>query len=126
MRSVDASLLVAALAGGPGGAAAEAFIRTEGPVWISQVVLAEAVRVLEGGYGRTRDQLGLALERLLDNRDLVVDEPGSARAALALYRQGLDFEDALALETARRAGHLPMATLRTALGGVAGAFIPGA
>lgn len=126
MRSVDASLLVAALAGGPGAPAAEAFIRGEGPVWISLVVLAETVRVLEGGYGCGRDHLAAALERILDNRDLVVEDPAVALAALERFKEGVDFEDALALEAARRAGHLPMATLRGTLGGVAGAFVPGA
>ena len=123
MRSVDATLLVSGLAG---GAAAETFIRNEGPVWVSHLVLAEAVRVLEGGYGRTRPQVAEALERLLDNKDLVLEDPAVPRAALEAYRGGLDFEDALSLETARKAGHLPMATLREALRGIPGTVVPGA
>jgi predicted nucleic-acid-binding protein len=126
MRSVDASLLLASLKGGPQAGPAEAFIRSEGPVWISHLVLAETVRVLEAVYGRTRAQMEAALERLLDNKDLVLEDPDCARAALETYRDGLDFEDALALETARRAGHLPMATLRDSLRGVSGAVLPGA
>jgi predicted nucleic-acid-binding protein len=109
MRAVDACLLVAALAGSP---PAVAFVRGEGPVWVSLPVLAEAVRALEIVHGRTREQMAEALERILDNRDLVLEEPGVARAALEGYRRGLAFEDALAFEVARKAGHLPFATLR--------------
>ena len=123
MRAVDATLLVGSLAG---GAQAEAFIRNEGPVWVSHLVLTEAVRVLEGAYGRTRAQLAEALEMLLDNRDLVLEDPQVPRAALEGYRGGLDFEDAMALETARRAGHLPLATLREELRGIPGTLVPGA
>ncbi len=126
MRSVDASLLLGSLAGGAGAAAAEAFIRNEGPVWISHLVLAETVRVLEAGYGRTRDQIAQALEMVLDNRDLVLEEPSVPRAALEGYKAGLDFEDALTLEAARRAGHLPLASLRPDWRGVPGVVHPGA
>ena len=126
MRSVDASLLVGTLAGGPGAMAAEAFIRSEGPVWISQLVLTETVLALESAFGRTRDQMAAALEMILDNKDLVVEEPAVAKAALARYREGLDFGDAMALEAARHGGHLPMATLREGLRGIPGAVVPGA
>lgn len=121
MRSVDASVLVDAL---KGGSESEAFIRREGPVWVSHLVLAEAVRVLESGYGRSRPRMAQALEMVLDNKDLVLEDPSVARAAVEGYRGGLDFEDALALETARRAGHLPLASLR--LRGVPGTEAPGA
>lgn len=120
MRAVDASLLVAALAG---SAQAEAFVRGEGPVWISNVVLAEAVGALEAAYGRTRAQMEAALERVLDNRDLVLEDPAVARAALEGYRKGLAFEDALALEAARKAGHLPFATLRPEFQDVPGSTV---
>jgi len=120
MRSVDASLLVGSLAGLE---AAEGFIRAEGPVWISHLVLAEAVRLLESGYGRSRPQLAEALAMILDNKDLVLEDTLVARAALEGYRGGLDFEDALALEVARKAGHLPMATLREALGAIPGTVL---
>ena len=126
MRAVDATLLVRALAGGEGGMAAEAFIRAEGPVWISHLVLVEAVRALELLHGRSRAQMAEALAMILDNRDLVLDDPAVPLAALEAYRSGQDFEDAMALESARKAGHLPMGTLREALRGVPGIEIPGA
>jgi predicted nucleic-acid-binding protein len=126
MRAVDSALLVGTLAGGPLSMAAEAFIRAEGPVGISQLVLTETVRALESAYGRTREQMAAALAMILDNKDLVVEEPAVAKAALARYREGLDFEDAMALEAARHAGHLPMATLREGLRGIPGILIPGA
>ena len=67
-----------------------------------------------------------ALAMILDNRDLVLEDAAVPLAALEGYRAGLEFEDAMALETARRAGHLPMATLREALRGVPGTVFPGA
>jgi len=124
MRSVDATLLVRSLAGGEGGMAAEAFIRAEGPVWISHIVLVEAMRTLELLHGRSRAQMAQALAMLLDNRDLVLEDPAVPLAALEGYRSGLDFEDAMALESARKAGHLPLGTLREALRGIPGTEIP--
>ena len=56
MRSADASLLVGSLAG---NWAAQAFIREEGPVWVSHLVLAETVRALEGVHGRARPRMAL-------------------------------------------------------------------
>ncbi len=123
MRSVDATVLVGSLAG---HGEAEAFIRNEGPVWVSHLVLTEAVKVLEGVYGRTRAQLAEALEMVLDNKDVVLEDPSVPRAALKNYRNGVDFEDAMALEVAGRAGHLPLATLRDGLRGIPGTVVPGA
>lgn len=123
MRSVDAALLVGALAGSK---VAEDFIRNEGPVWISHLVLAEAVQALEAAYGRSQAQIREALERILDNRDLVLEDPQVCRGALEGYGAGLAFEDAMALAVARKAGHLPMATLREALRTVPGALVLGA
>ncbi len=121
MRSADASLLVGCLAG---SGAAQTFIREEGPVWISHLVLAETVRALECVHGRTRPRLVEALEMILDNKDLVIEDPAVPRAALEGYRAGLEFEDALAVETARKAGHLPLGTLREELRGVPGTVDP--
>lgn len=122
MRSVDASLLVGSLAGDP---AAENFIRTEGPVWVSHLVLTETVNALESVHGRARASMAEALAMILDNKDLVLEDPAVPRAALAAYEEGLEFEDAMALALARKAGHLPLATLREALRGIPGTVIPG-
>jgi predicted nucleic-acid-binding protein len=123
MRSADASLLVGSLAG---NGAAQAFIREEGPVWVSHLVLAETVRALECVHGRSRPRMAEALEMILDNKDLVMEDPAVPRAALEGYRSGLEFEDAMTLETARKAGHLPLGTLRVELRGIPGTVDPGA
>ena len=127
MRSVDTNVLIRALTGDDSvqGPAAEAFIRNHGPVWVSQVVLLETVWVLESVYDCGKPQLVEALKRIIDNRELSLEEPAAARAALALYQAKgkVTFEDCLILESARKAGHLPLATFDKALGRLEGAQI---
>ena len=125
MRAVDTNILVRCLTGDDKvqGALAEAFIKHEGPVWVSCLVLVETVWVLESVYDRTKPQLVEALKRILDNRDLVLEDPAVLRAALALYQSKgkLHFEDCLILEIARKAGHLPLVTFDKVLGKIEGA-----
>jgi predicted nucleic acid-binding protein len=49
---------------------------------------------------------------LLHHRDLALQEPDSVAVALDQYRNrpALGFSDCLILETARKAGHLPLGT----------------
>ena len=49
---------------------------------------------------------------LLHHRDLALQEPDSVAPALDQYRNrpALGFSDCLILETARKAGHLPLGT----------------
>ena len=125
MRSVDTNVLIRALTGDDAaqGPAAASFIRHHAPVWVSQVVLLETVWVLESVYDCGKPQLAEALKRIIDNRELSLEEPAVARAALALYRAKgkVTFEDCLILENARMAGHLPLATFDKALGRLEGA-----
>jgi predicted nucleic-acid-binding protein len=125
MRSVDTNVLIRALTGDDSvqGPAAAAFIRDHGPVWVSQVVLLETVWVLESVYDCGKPQLVEALKRIIDNRELSLEEPSVARSALALYQAKgkVTFEDCLILESARKAGHLPLATFDRALGRLEGA-----
>lgn len=120
MRSVDTNVLIRALTGDDAaqGPAAAAFIRAHAPVWVSQVVLLETVWVLESVYDCGKPSLVEALKRIIDNRELSLEEPAVARAALALYQAKgkVTFEDCLILESARKAGHLPLATFDKALG----------
>jgi predicted nucleic-acid-binding protein len=126
MRSVDTNVLVRALTGDDPvqGALAVAFIRDHAPVWVSHAVLLETVWVLESVYGCGKPQLAEALKRIIDNRELSLEEPAVARAALALYQAKgkVTFEDCLILESARKAGHLPLATFDKALGRLEGAL----
>ena len=125
MRAIDTNVLVRILVGDDGvqSATAQAFISAEGPVWVSQVVLAETIWVLETVYERSKSQLVAALHRILDNRELAVEDPVVACAALDLYQAKgkVDFSDCLTLEIARKAGHLPLATFDKALAKSSGA-----
>jgi predicted nucleic-acid-binding protein len=127
MQAVDTSLLVRALTRDDSrqSPAAEAFIRDQAPVWISHVVLVETIRVLESVYGCTKPQLIEAMTRIVDNKDLFLEEPSIVRAALALYQteKKVHFEDCITLESARKAGHLPLATFDKALGRLEGAHL---
>jgi len=60
---------------------------------------------------------------LLDHRDLVVGDPEIVGAALRLFqsRPALGFSDCMVLESARKAGHLPLGTFDKHLAKVEGA-----
>ena len=110
MRAVDTNLLVRLLVRDDARqvAAAEAFI--ERGAWVSQLVLVEAVWVLDAVYGRNHAQVVHALELLLAHAQLSVQDEDTVASALANYRShpALGFSDCLVLEVARRAGHLPL------------------
>jgi predicted nucleic-acid-binding protein len=123
MRAADTNVLVRLLARDDPRqlAAAEAFV-ADGPVWISHVVLVEAVWVLGSVFAVRPRQLAEALQRLLDHASLSLQDADVVAAALALFRRrpAVGFSDCLVLEIARKAGHLPLATFDHALSRVDG------
>ena len=102
-------------------ASAENFIR--GGVWASVLALAETVWVLASVYGFNSKALAEAVEMLLNERDLVLQDRETVVAALDLFRAkpSLGFSDCLMLQLARKAGHLPLGTFDRNLGKVEGA-----
>jgi predicted nucleic-acid-binding protein len=92
-------------------AAAEKFIG-ERAAWVSHIVVVEVAWVLQSVYEFGRAQLATAIEMLLDQEQLVVQDADIVASAAKLYRSGIgsDFADCLILEVARGAGHLPLAT----------------
>jgi predicted nucleic acid-binding protein len=112
MRAVDTNVLVRLLVRDAPRRlrAAESFV-TPG-AFVSHVVLAETVWVLDAVYGRSPTQLAGAVERLLAHGQLTLQDPDVVAAALVRFRAepGLGFSDCLVLETARKAGHLPLGT----------------
>jgi predicted nucleic-acid-binding protein len=100
---------------------AEAFIASG--AWISHVVLAEAVWVLSANYRLSPSDVADLIEKLLNHREFVVEDPATIAAALTHFRTrpSLGFSDCLILETARKAGHLPLGTFDRELGKVDGA-----
>lgn len=117
MRAVDTNLLVRLLVRDDPAqlASAEAFV--ERGAWVSHLVLAETVWVLDAVYGRSAAQLAAAIELLLDHQSLTLQESETVRAALVLFRARpkLGFSDCLVLEIARKAGHVPLGTFDRSL-----------
>jgi predicted nucleic-acid-binding protein len=123
MLAVDTNVLVRLLARDDAKQAMAADAAIAKGAWVSHLVLAEAVWVLDAVYERTPKQLIAALELLLAHETLVLYDADVVAAALAQFRAkpALGFSDCLVLEIARKAGHLPLATFDKALGGVQGA-----
>ena len=112
MRAVDTNVLVRLVTRDDRKqvAAAESFV-SKG-AWVSTLVLMEATWVLTAVYDLTHAEIATAIDMLLHHRDLTIQESDSVAAALEQYRNrpALGFSDCLILETARKAGHLPLGT----------------
>ena len=76
---------------------------------MSTLILIEAVRVLAALYELIHAEISLAIDILLHDRDLTLQESDRIAAALEQYRSrpALGFSDCLVLEVARKAGRLP-------------------
>jgi predicted nucleic-acid-binding protein len=122
MLAIDTNVLVRLLARDDAKQAAAADQAVAKGAWVSQLVLAEAVWVLDAVYERTPKQLIAALQLLLVHESLVIQDADVVAAALAQFRAkpALGFSDCLVFEIARKAGHLPLATFDKALARLAG------
>ena len=122
MRAVDTNVLVRLITRDDArqAAAADAFV--EKGAWVSVLALAETTWVLASVYGLGSKEQAKAIEMLLDHRDLVLQDPDTVSAALALFRArpALSFSDCLMLQLARKAGHLPLGTFDRNLAKVEG------
>jgi predicted nucleic-acid-binding protein len=123
MQSVDTNLLVRLLVRDDMAqvAAAETFI--EKGAWVSHLVLAETLWVLQAVYERTPSQIAKATELLLNHKHLTLQEADVVTLALDHFRTRpkLGFSDCLVLEIARKAGHLPLGTFDKKLAKLEGA-----
>jgi predicted nucleic-acid-binding protein len=112
MRAIDTNVLVRLVTGDDPRQTliAEAFIETG--AWVSLLALAETIWVLGSNFRLTARQQDSAVEMLLTHRELVLEHRETVVAALALFRAkpSLGFSDCLILESARKAGHLPLGT----------------
>ena len=122
MLAVDTNVLVRLLARDDvkQSKTADTFVATG--AWISHLVLAETMWVLESVYDRTAAQLVAALDLLLTHEALVIQDADTVAAALVHFRKkpALGFSDCLVLEIARKAGHLPLGTFDKALAKIVG------
>ena len=122
MRAVDTNLLVRLIVRDHPRQviAAEEFVATG--AWASALALAEAMWVLATVYRFGASEIASAVEMLLQQKELTVENAEAVTAALDLFRKhpGLGFSDCLILELARKSGHLPLGTFDRELGKVAG------
>ena len=112
MRAVDTNVLVRLVARDDAKqtTAAETFI--EGGAWVSHLVLMEATWVLSTVYDVQPAELAVAIDMLLNHKDLSMQDGDVVGAALQQFQDTprLGFSDCLVLEVARKAGHLPLGT----------------
>jgi predicted nucleic-acid-binding protein len=95
--------------------AAEEFIAKG--AWVSHLVLAQTLWVLDGVYERSAAQIATAIDMLLNHKQLTLQDADVVASALSLFRArpAISFSDFLILEIARKAGHLPLGTFDKAL-----------
>lgn len=122
MRAVDANVLVRLLTRDDARQAAAADRFIENGAWVSVLVLAEATWVLGTVYELCETDLATAVEMLLNHKGLVLEDSDAVENALALFRsrRSLGFSDCLIVESARKAGHLPVGTFDRDLAKVEG------
>lgn len=112
MRGVDTNVLVRLIVRDDRRqvALAEEFI-SKG-AWISHLVLAETVWVLESVYELRAEQLATAVEMLLNHEHLTLQDAEVVGAALENFRKrpAVAFTDYLIVESARKGGHIPVGT----------------
>lgn len=112
MLAVDTNVLVRLVARDDADQvpAAEEFV-SKG-AWVSHLVLAETLWVLDSVFELSREQIATTVDMLLSHRDLTIQDADVVTSALGHYRSrtAVEFSDCLVLEIARKAGHLPVAT----------------
>jgi predicted nucleic-acid-binding protein len=123
MRAVDTNVLVRLLTRDDPkqAAAAESFVAKG--AWVSHLVLAETLWVLESVYELDADRRADAVDMLLNHTNLTLQDADVVTAALTHFRRApsLGFSDCLVLEVARKSGHLPLGTFDRGLAKLDGA-----
>jgi predicted nucleic-acid-binding protein len=80
--------------------------------WISHLILAETIWVLDSVYDLSRQQIAVAVDMLLNHQELTLQDADVVIAALLHFQKHpkVEFSDCLVLEIAKKAGHIPLAT----------------
>lgn len=112
MRAVDTDVLVRLVVRDDADQVrvAEEFVASG--AWVSHLVLAETMWVLDAVYERTPEQIATAADMLLNHEQISVQDADVVSAAIESFRKrpSLGFSDCLVLEIARKVGHLPLGT----------------
>ena len=122
MRAIDTNVLVRLLARDDQRQLSDAEKFVGNAAWVSHLVLAETLWVLDAVYERSPEQIGSAVEMLLAHAELTLQDGDVVAAALGRFRAqpALGFSDCLIVEIARKAGHLPVGTFDRRLAKVDG------
>ncbi len=122
MRAIDTNLLVRLLVRDDAAQLSLAEDFVSAGVWVSQLVVAETVWVLDAVYERSPAQIAAAIELLLNHEHLALQDPEIVARALKQFktRPALGFSDCMVVEIARKAGHLPLGTFDRALAKIEG------
>jgi predicted nucleic-acid-binding protein len=112
MLAVDTNVLVRLIARDDASQVRSAEELATKGAWVSHLVLAATMWILDSVYHRSRAQISTAVEMLLNHQVLTLQDADVVSAALTHFRgySRVNFSDCLALEIARKAGHLPLAT----------------
>jgi predicted nucleic-acid-binding protein len=112
MRAVDTNVLVRLVVRDDADQVrvAEQFVASG--AWVSHLVLAETMWVLDAVYERTPEQIAKVADMLLNHEQISVQDADVVSAAIESFRKrpSLGFSDCLVLEIARKVGHLPLGT----------------
>lgn len=117
MRAVDTNLLVRLVVRDDADQADAATAFVAKGAWVSHLVLAETLWVLDAVYHRSPTQIANAVDRMLSHKELTLQDTDVVARALSHFRSrpSLGFSDCLVLEITRKAGHLPLGTFDRAL-----------
>lgn len=101
MIALDTNVLLRAVAPSDAALAEQAMatIRRE-PCFASNVVLLELLQVLDSVYGATNAELLRTIQTLLSIDHLMFEDEEALRRAASCMRQGMEYADALVLESA--------------------------
>ena len=112
MRAIDTNVLVRLLVRDDARQVARSENFVKGGAWVSHLVLAETLWVLDAVYDRSNAQIAEAVEKLLVHDSLVLQDEDVVAASLRHFRANVrvSFSDCLIVEIARRAGHRPVGT----------------
>jgi len=104
MRAVDTNVLVRLLVNDDQAQAelAQSAMAAE-PAFILKTVMIELEWVLRSAYERSRAEIARSIESLLAAAGVIVEDSAAVERAVAWFRQGMDFADALHLASSGHA-----------------------
>lgn len=125
MRAIDTNVLVRLIARDNVQQAERSERFVADGAWVSKLVLAESVWVLQSVHGLRKAQLATAIDMLLEHRQLVLEGAETVRAALDDFvaHRGVGFIDCLIVAMARRGGHVPVGSFDKKLSRLDGAQV---